>query len=70
DDFAWAPVGSYGWRRRRWDNGALFAEIEEEAQAAGDSWPFLQGPLFRGSLDRFLAMKAGVDESIRRLPWH
>jgi len=70
DAFSWAPVGSYGWRRRRWDNGVLFAEIEDEARAAGDAWPFLQGPLFGGSLERFLAMKAGVDESVRRLPWH
>jgi hypothetical protein len=68
-DFRWTPVGSFGWRRRRWDDGALFAEIEKEARAAGDSWPFLQGPLFAGSLDRFLEMKAALDETVAKLPW-
>jgi SIR2-like domain len=68
-DFRWAPVGSFGWRRRRWNNGALFVEIEEEARAAGDAWPFLQGPLFGGSLQRFLEMKACVDQSVGQLHW-
>jgi hypothetical protein len=68
-DFRWAPVGSFGWRRRRRNNGAPFAEIEEEARAAGDAWPFLQGPLFSGSLDRFLEMKAGVDQTVAQLHW-
>jgi hypothetical protein len=66
--FRWAPVGSFGWRRR-WDDGVLFAEIEEEARAAGNAWPFLQGPLFAGSLERFLEMKTRVDETVAQLPW-
>ena len=68
-EFRWAPVGSFGWRRRNWDDGRLFVEIEEEARAAGDAWPFLQGPLFAGSLDRFLEMKAGVDRTVAQLHW-
>jgi hypothetical protein len=68
-DFRWTPVGSFAWRRRRWDDGVLFAEIEEEARAGGDSWPLLQGPLFAGSLDRFLEMKAAVDQTVASLPW-
>jgi hypothetical protein len=67
--FRWAPVGSFGWRRRSWDDGALFAEIEEEAREAGDAWTFLHGPLFGGSLERFLEMKASVDQTVAQLPW-
>jgi len=70
-EFRWAPVGSFG-RRRRWDfrgEAGLSTEIEAEARNAGDAWPFLQGSLFGGSLERFLAMKAGLDESVGQLPW-
>jgi hypothetical protein len=65
----WAPVGSFSWRRRRSDNDSLSTMLGDEAQAAGDRWPFLVGPLFDGSLDRFLEMKAVVDAAARRLPY-
>jgi hypothetical protein len=69
-EFRWAPLGSFLWRRGGpFRDGTWFAEIEEEARAAGDGWPFLQGPLFGGSLDRFLAMKAGVDQLVAQRPW-
>lgn len=69
-EFRWAPLGSFLWRRGGpFADQPWLAEIEDEARAAGDAWPFLQGPLFGRSLDRFLAMKAGVDQLMVGQRW-
>jgi hypothetical protein len=61
---AWAPYGSYAWRHRWDDEGGFRDQIGVEAREAGEGsggWPFLQGPLFDGKLDRFLEVKRAVD---------
>lgn len=64
----WAPAGSFGWRQRRRED-SVYAEVERKARAAGETWGFLRGGLFRGSLDRFFEIKAGYDSVVRGLPW-
>jgi hypothetical protein len=68
----WAPVGSFGWRNAdAWgDEETLYAIVEAEARAGGDDWGFLQGPLFAGSLERFLAVQQTVATDISGLHWH
>jgi hypothetical protein len=65
----WAPVGSYVWRQRHWrGEGALRNRIEAEAREAGDTWPFLHGPLFHGQVERFLEVKQALDAHVGGLP--
>jgi hypothetical protein len=69
-EIGWAPLGSFLWRRGGpFRDDTMFEDIEAEARAAGEEWPFLRGPLFGGSLDRFLAVKAGVEQFAARRPW-
>lgn len=68
---AWASAGSYAWRHRHdRGEGSFWHAIEVEAREAPApfGWEFLRGPLFGGSLDRFLKVKTAVDAYLRSLP--
>jgi hypothetical protein len=67
----WAPAGAFVWRRGwRGDEPEFQEQIALEAREAGDGWGFLQGPLFKGSLDRFLSVQQAVDAFLTGLPMY
>lgn len=66
----WAPIGCFGWRgRHSYPIGTIMGEVDVEVENSGIDWPVLKAGLFRGSVDRFRAVKDGFDKMVLALPW-
>ena len=63
-----APVGRFSWRNRSGSETTVTRVLFAEAAAAGAKWAPLHVGLFRGSTERFAAVRTAFEGFLGRLP--
>lgn len=66
----WGPPGRWAWKRHRPTIEDATAWARAKVDELGEAWPFLRGPLFDGSPERFRAALEAMTGLANRLHWH
>lgn len=62
-EYAFAPIGRFGWKEKRYDNAPLSAMIQK-AETEQSDWKPLRSGLFGGDINRFLVAAKYVQTRI------
>jgi hypothetical protein len=68
NNHVWGPIGRFGWKHARGDDGPLLRVIAE-AKALGERWGPIRAGLFGGSLERFVTVADAYQEIVAHLNW-
>lgn len=60
--WAWAPIGRFGWKGRRYAGRTVMDKVEQELTELGSEWGPLRAGMFHGSLDHAIEIKHAFDE--------
>lgn len=69
DQYAWGPLGRFGWKAKHRDRTAL-SNLINRANAAGDNWEPIKAGLFGGKLARFNTAADALKNTVEKLPWY
>lgn len=64
----WGPIGRFGWKQQRNDNGPL-TRIVTEARNKGTDWEPIKAGLFGGKPERFNDVATEFQQIVSRLNW-
>jgi Caspase domain len=65
----WGPPGRFAWQHERHGDRAPFARVVAEAEREKTAWGPLRAGMFRGSIERFLALSTEYGRLLDKIGW-